>query len=213
MLKNKDYEALLHEIKNTISVVSCSLQLIERQHPEVKDYAFWQDTASDLSGLRNLLIDVSNTQLCDHAKKSLVNISNFLQEVQSSCTAANNSNHPLIIDIDPCLTEGYFDAPRIQHALLRILDNAFESLYDDGIVILRAYSKENGIVFEVKDNGHGIAADVLPQIFQPFFGSKSGKSGLGLPISKGIVESHGGTLTLTSELAKGTTVTIFLPFK
>ena len=78
-------------------------------------------------------------------------------------------------------------------------------------MLLRAYSQDNGIVFQVKDNGHGIAKDALPQIFQPFFSSKSGKNGLGLPLSKAIAEGHGGTLSIESELAKGTTITIFLP--
>ncbi|MCI5857844.1 MAG: sensor histidine kinase [Agathobacter sp.] len=211
MLKNQDYERLLHEIKNAVCVISCSLQLIERSHPEVSDYAFWQDTTSDLTSLRTLLVDVSNTQLSSHPKKESVNLEAFLNEVKSACPAAGTSGHPLVIDIEKGLTEGYFDPARIQHALLKILDNAFDALYEDGVVLLRVYSRENGIVFQIRDNGRGIAKDALPQIFQPFFGSKSGKSGLGLPISKGIVESHGGTLTIESELAKGTTITIFLP--
>ena len=211
MINNKDYEALLHEIKNAISVISCSLQLIERQHPQVKDYAFWEDTTSDLSSLRELLLDVSNMQLCDHPKKKMVNIKSFLQEVSEASSKINKMNYPLIIGIDPCLTEGYFDAYLIQHALLRLLDNAFDALYEDGMVILRAYPKDNGIIFEVTDNGRGITEEALPQIFRPFFGSKSGNNGLGLPISKGIAESHSGSLTLRTELGKGTTFSLFLP--
>ncbi len=211
MLKNQDYELLLHEIKNAVCVISCSLQLIERSHPEVLDYAFWQDTSSDLTSLRTLLIDVANAQLCSHPKKEIVNIPDFLQEVKSACPAASTSGHPLIIDIEDGLLEGCFDPARVQSALLKLLDNAFDALYEDGVVLLRAYSQDNGIVFQVKDNGHGIAKDALPQIFQPFFSSKSGKNGLGLPLSKAIAEGHGGTLSIESELAKGTTITIFLP--
>jgi two-component system sensor histidine kinase AtoS len=212
MFTIQDYKTLLHEVQNAIAAVSCSLQLIEKQHPEVRDFDFWQDTTSDLSGLRLLLADVVSTRLHDCPLKTRVNIEQFLEEVRSSCSKANDPNHTLIVQVEPGLSEGYFDAFRIQHALLRLLDNAFDSLYDtDGIVTLRAFSKDNGIVFEVKDNGRGIADDALPQIFQPFYGFGNGKNGLGLPISKGIVDGHGGTLTVSSELEKGTTITIFLP--
>jgi signal transduction histidine kinase len=212
MLNINDYETLLHEIKNAVSVVSCSLQLIEKQHPEVRDYAFWNDTAFDLSGLRTLLTDVADTHLCDLPQKKNVNIDLFLQEVKTACPKTDDTRHPLIIHIEPDLREGFFDEFRIRHALLRILDNAFDALYDDGTVQINAFSKENGIVFEVKDNGRGIPKDALSQICKPFFGSGNGKNGLGLFISKGIVDSHDGTLTIDSELKKGTTVTIFLPF-
>lgn len=211
MLKNQDYERLLHEIKNAVCVISCSLQLIERSHPEVLEYAFWQDTSSDLTSLRTLLIDVASTQLCSHLKKEAVDIHNFLQEVKATCPAAGVSGHPLIIEIENGLPEGYFAPAHIQNALLKLLDNAFDSLYEDGVVLLHAYSQDNGIVFQVKDNGRGIAKDALPHVFQPFYGSKSGKNGLGLSLSKAITEAHGGTISIESELARGTTVTIFLP--
>jgi signal transduction histidine kinase len=212
MLTINDYETLLHEIKNAVSVVSCSLQLIEKQHPTVKDYAFWKDTASDLSGLRTLLIDVADTHLCNLPQKKNVNIDQFLQEVKAACPKACDAKHPLLITIEPGLSDGFFDAFRIRHALLRILDNAFDALYEEGFVQLNAFSNGHGIVFEVKDDGKGIAREALPQICQPFFGSGNGKNGLGLFISKGIVDSHNGTLSIDSEWEKGTTVTIFLPF-
>jgi two-component system sensor histidine kinase AtoS len=213
MLTVTDYETLLHEIQNAVATVSCSLQLIEKQHPEVRDFDFWQDTASDLSGLRLLLVDVVNTRLRDCPLKTRVNIEQFLQDVKESCSKACDPAHTLILNVEPGLPEGYFDAFRIQHALLRILDNAFDSLCDNGIVTLSAFSKDGGIVFEVKDNGKGISEDALPQIFQPFFGFGNGKNGLGLPISKGIVDGHGGTLNVSSAIGKGTTITIYLPFE
>lgn len=211
MLKNEDYEALLHEIKNALSVIGCSLQLIERQHPEVLGYAFWEDTALDLASLRALLVDVSNTRLCDHPQKSSVDIPSFLQEVYESSSRPAFSNYTFTLDIEPNIPNGYFDAFRIRHALLRIIKNSTEAIIDGGYIALRAFSKNNGIVLEVEDNGCGIPEDAFSQIYQPFFCSKKDRHGLGLPIAKGIVDGHQGTLTINSELAKGTTITIFLP--
>jgi signal transduction histidine kinase len=64
---------------------------------------------------------------------------------------------------------------------------------------------------EITDNGAGIKPDVLPHVFEPFFTTKEQGSGLGLTMSKGIVESHRGDLQLTLREGGGTRVTVFLP--
>jgi len=73
------------------------------------------------------------------------------------------------------------------------------------------------VVLTVQDNGEGIAADVLPHVFDRFYRGESarsqpdGESGLGLAIAKSIVEAHGGTITAASTLGQGTTFTLTLP--
>jgi signal transduction histidine kinase len=65
----------------------------------------------------------------------------------------------------------------------------------------------------VNDNGTGISTDALLKILDPFFTTKPDGTGLGLAITKKIIESHGGTLTVASELGKGTSVTVKLPLQ
>src|SRR5438046_3488003 len=68
------------------------------------------------------------------------------------------------------------------------------------------------VQIQVRDTGDGIPDDVLAQIFEPFFSTKPGKgTGLGLWVSQGIVQSHGGTMRVRSRIGRGTTFTITLP--
>jgi signal transduction histidine kinase len=63
----------------------------------------------------------------------------------------------------------------------------------------------------IEDTGEGISPDNLLHIFEPFYSTKTNGTGLGLPVSKKIIEAHGGTITMESEVGKGTKVTIELP--
>ena len=77
---------------------------------------------------------------------------------------------------------------------------------------VRVLERDNEAFVDVMDNGRGIPEDVADKIFEPFFSTKGDKGlGLGLDISRKIVEAHGGTLTFNSAVGKGTTFRIALP--
>jgi two-component system NtrC family sensor kinase len=65
----------------------------------------------------------------------------------------------------------------------------------------------------VSDNGKGIPADVLPNIFRPFFTTKGQGTGLGLPLARRMVEDHGGRIEVASSMGKGSTFTVHLPLR
>jgi signal transduction histidine kinase len=87
---------------------------------------------------------------------------------------------------------------------------------DGGEIIIRAYNEldKDGFSFQVTDTGEGIPQNIITKIFDPFFTTKEvGKgSGLGLSITYGIMEQHGGNISVSSEVGKGTTFTCYLPF-
>lgn len=104
---------------------------------------------------------------------------------------------------------------QIQQVLMNLLINACQAITERGFVTLRSRREDECAVIEVHDTGDGIPADVLPRIFEPYFSTKSATegTGLGLPISKRIVEKHGGSLTVTSTPGQGTVFTIKLPIE
>ena len=103
---------------------------------------------------------------------------------------------------------------QINQVFLNLLTNAAQAMgAGQGVITLTTRSDGDGVTIEVADNGTGIAPDVLPKIFDPFFSTKDvGKgTGLGLSISYKIVQQHGGRIDVASKIGAGTTFTVWLP--
>jgi len=107
------------------------------------------------------------------------------------------------------------DAAQLRQCLINLVRNATEALSakGGGKVILRTRSSGDRVFIEVEDNGVGIAPDVVPRMFDPFFSTKEGGSGLGLALTQQIVKDHGGDLAVQSTVGKGTTFTVSVPAK
>jgi two-component system, NtrC family, sensor kinase len=107
------------------------------------------------------------------------------------------------------------DAAQIEQVLLALIMNAIDAMPRGGTLWLetRLSPDETEIEMKVRDDGAGIAPEVMPQIFEPFMTTKeNGRGvGLGLAISRGIVERHHGRIEVQSELGRGATFTVTLP--
>jgi len=109
------------------------------------------------------------------------------------------------------------DAGQLEQALLALLMNAIEAMPPaEGVertLTVRLAGDAEGLLIEVADTGVGIPPDALPHIFEPFFSTKGGESGvgLGLAVVYGIVNRHGGTIDVETEVGKGTTFRMRLP--
>jgi two-component system NtrC family sensor kinase len=115
------------------------------------------------------------------------------------------------------------DPAQIEQVLLALIINAIDAMPRGGNLWIESRTEsqtetglsgaETEIKIQVRDDGTGIAPDVLPHIFEPFLTTKeSGRGvGLGLAISRGIVERHHGRIEVESELSRGTTFTVTLP--
>jgi len=98
--------------------------------------------------------------------------------------------------------------------LINLIDNAAQAMPENApermIRVTTALTSDGRFEFVVADTGGGIPPDVLPKVFEPLFSTKSFGTGLGLPMVKQIVEQHDGTITIASEVGKGTSVTVRL---
>jgi signal transduction histidine kinase len=105
------------------------------------------------------------------------------------------------------------DRHMMEQVLMNLVLNAVHAMKGGGVLMIRTRTAENQCVIEVEDTGCGIPTHVLPRIFDPFFTTKSpGEgTGLGLSVSLGIVERHGGQLRVESEVGKGSIFTVWLP--
>jgi two-component system sensor histidine kinase HydH len=112
------------------------------------------------------------------------------------------ANEPLICRIDP---------GTLKQVLLNLFINAQQAMNKEGELMVRTDRRAGRAVIQVNDTGRGIPSERLPTIFRPYHSSRSGGTGLGLATAKKIIEAHEGTITVHSELGKGTSFTIQLP--
>ena len=106
------------------------------------------------------------------------------------------------------------DQDQVQHVLLNLLLNAAEAMGQNGMLSIKTKLSDDGdsVLIQITDSGEGIPSQFRAKIFEPFFSTKkrAGASGMGLPVSRYIMQSHGGTIEFTSGI-KGTTFFIYLP--
>jgi two-component system, NtrC family, sensor kinase len=121
----------------------------------------------------------------------------------------------LIVHADPALPEISCDPDQIQQVLIVLLVNACEALVQGGSVTVStsALGDGQGVLITVRDTGPGISADVQAQIFEPFFSTKDDqhRTGLGLAVARGIIDRHGGTITVESNPGEGAEFRVQLP--
>jgi PAS domain S-box-containing protein len=120
-------------------------------------------------------------------------------------------------NLDPELDELVVDQTRFKQILINLVSNAVKFSQEGSEVIVASHREGNDMLFSVQDSGAGIRPEEIPVLFRPFRQAESGKGknkegiGLGLAITKKLVELHGGTIWIQSEWGKGTTVSFRIP--
>jgi PAS domain S-box-containing protein len=127
---------------------------------------------------------------------------------------AEAKDQSLVIDIPPGIPALSVDAVQIKRVLDNLLSNAVRNTPRGGELRINAARREDYIAISVADTGHGIPPEFLPRLFNRFLSvpdTTSGSTGLGLAITKRMIEAHGGQISAQSEVGRGTTITFTLP--
>lgn len=202
-----------HEIRNPLTLINSSLQIIEAQHPEVADFKYWEETLNDLKYLRLLLDDLSSYNNGSHLNITSINI---VELVQSICVtfklSMDNVNKCFRFRCDKNIPLIEGDPVKIRQAILNILKNAMDATEENGCIsLLLACPDASHIQVNVTDNGCGIPEEYHSTLFCPFVTHKTNGTGLGLAIAMRVAEAHNGTLTFSSASNKGTKFSLILP--
>jgi two-component system, NtrC family, sensor kinase len=124
-----------------------------------------------------------------------------------------NRHVRLDTELDPEDPIGNIDANQIRQCLINLVRNAADAVSGNGggRVVVRTRGARGRVEVAVEDDGVGIAGEQLPRLFEPFFSTKKGGTGLGLALTQQIIQDHGGEIHVASRVGRGTTFTLSVP--
>lgn len=231
-MKSQFLASMSHELRTPLNaiinftelVIMESLGEVNEEQKEVLTYSL--NSSKHLLQLINDVLDISKIQ----AGKLTLFVEediNLLEEIAAALEIieplrqkqadAHGAEIPLVKDIDHDLPLVQCDRRRMRQVLLNLLSNAVK-FTERGTVTLSVKKQADHILFMVADTGQGIAEDLQAKIFEPFVQTVDGikyaeGTGLGLPISRSLVEAHGGRMWLESAPGEGSTFYFTLPFQ
>jgi len=213
-----------HEINNPLAIINEKAGLISDL------FTFRQEYAGDERLLKNVRSILDSVARCGRITKRLLSFARHIdmelgpirfkeladEVVDFLRKEAEYRSISIDMDIPENLPEFVSDRGKLQQIFLNLVNNAFQAMSDGGHLAITARQEKDGnLVFAVGDDGCGIPQADLKRIFDPFFSTKkkAGGTGLGLSITFSLVQELGGSMTVESEVGKGTTFTITMPIK
>lgn len=201
-----------HEIRNPlVSIGGFAGRIVKTSDdPETRRRAeIIGREASRLELILKDVMDFASPLSFDFTAESLPGMVREMMEVIGE--SAEEAGVEIVTEGSPDLPPISADAERIKQVILNLGKNAVEAMPDGGRLTLRLWRDDAHVGLDLEDTGKGIATEDLARLFEPFFTTKQHGSGLGLAVTKRIVEQHGGSITAHSELHRGTTFRIRLP--
>ena len=211
-----------HDLRNPLSTILMSAQMLQRPEPEVerRDPATPKiivRSAKRMNGLIQDLLDVATIEAgqltVEHKPVSVATLARDIVESQSPL--AETAKVELHVDFGDQLPDINGDRDRLLRVFDNLIGNAIKFTPEGGRVTVSAAENDSNVVFSITDTGCGIDAEELPHVFDRFWQAATRQrrlgAGLGLPITKGIVEAHGGKIWVESTLDKGSTFRFSIP--
>src|SRR5437870_9002025 len=230
---------LAHEIKNPLAGIQGAVDILIRRRdkndPELEALEGMRHEVQRIDSTVRALLDRARPRLVSVRASSLSEIvGRTVDLARAQLTSAASSDRRVEIDYESpedSITIP-IDPAQIEDAVLNLIINAIESVDGDGQVKICVARSENDraeagsprgqpawgagefedeAIVEVSDNGRGISEEDLTRIFNPFFTTRPGGTGLGLPAVRRIARAHGGRVEVKSSLGKGSTFSLHLP--
>ena len=206
---------LAHEIRNPLAGIAGVIEIIGRDLPSTSPArAVVKDVRQEIARINHIVTDLLQTA---RPHPPTVRKSNLNTTVEHAVMLGRQQALAKSIEIalhkDPTLPEVEHDSDQIHQVLLNLLLNALQAIDANGKITVTLRPQGTTAVVEVADNGRGIDANHLPNIFRPFYTTKGDGTGLGLSLARRIVEGHQGRIDVTSTVGKGTSFAVILPLQ
>jgi two-component system, NtrC family, sensor kinase len=204
-----------HEINNPLfAILGLTEFLLKESEPESKAHQrleLIQQTGLEIKEIVRALLDFARENAEERHEVALDDV------VRSTVDLVRRTNAHKGVELADTYEDAgalvYASPNQLKQIFLNLIANARQAMPNGGTVAVDVRTEGGFAVATVSDDGPGIEADVLGRIFEPFFTTKrnTGGTGLGLSVSIGIAEAHGGTLTASSEVGRGAQFSLRLP--
>ena len=220
---------IAHEIRNPLMIIRASLLTLRRDRITSSEL---REAVADIDEETTRLNRIV-TEVLDFARPIRFQLAEAdLNEICRASVAAawtGDRRSMVALDLDPVIPRVVTDAERLRTALVNVLTNARHAVQpaaraetgtdgraavvvtDAPAVVVQTRAVSGSVSITIQDRGSGITPEDMAHIFDPYFTTRRAGTGLGLPISKNIIEGLGGTLTVSSRVGEGTAIRIDLP--
>ncbi|MEC9491372.1 sensor histidine kinase [Flexistipes sp.] len=199
-----------HELKNPLVAIGGFSKRLERIVEEPKAQTYLGIIYSEVERLEKIVSDIlsySREMDLNKERHSLPDIIFELTQLLDHQLRLNGVEVKVEIPDDMKI---YVDAKRMKQVLLNLFNNSLDAMQEGGILKIKAYEDGSAGIVEISDTGGGIPDEIMKRVYEPFYTTKDKGTGLGLPLCKRIIFSHGGDLKLLNRDG-GVHVTIKLP--
>ena len=205
---------LAHEVRNPLGAIFNALSGLRRQvHAGDAEalLAVVEEEAARLNATVTALLDFVRPLQVNPERQALRPL--VEASVSSALRATPHAGVEVTVDLGGAPAESFIDAHMLRLALTNVLTNALQAMPHGGALTVRARPAEApwSAELEVADTGSGISAEHLARVFDPFFTTRATGTGLGLAVSRRIIEAHQGKLTVASSPGQGTRFSFWLP--
>jgi signal transduction histidine kinase len=212
---------LVHEIRNPLAGMKVSIEvLLTELNIEERDKDVLVKVIEQIKHIELLMKNLLNYARPVATQPASVNVNKILEKTvyfieKHPSFVSGEPRRQVIKELDDHLPEIVADPQQLQQVFLNILLNAADAISEGGEITVKTRHDEKGktVAVELCDTGKGIPAELMGKIFQPFFTTKGKGTGLGLAVSKRIVEEHGGSIEVANQVSGGVSFTITLPVK
>ena len=208
---------LAHEIKNPLSTIQLNLHLLQEDLPSEsiggsRVHSRLRTVRQEASRLREILDDFLKYAGNLTLEREVVDVNALVEELSDFFSPQASASNVRIRFVPAQMpVRASLDAKLFKQALLNLMLNATQAMSGGGELMLSVDGNGPSVLVSVIDTGPGIAADDVSRIFEAYYTTKKGGTGLGLPMTKRIIEEHGGRILVESEMGRGTRIQLILP--
>lgn len=201
-----------HEIKNPLMMIGGFAKQLAKRSLDEKSNEKLNIIAAEVARLERLISEMREFYRPVDLRFETINLTDLIREVMD-LVKPDCEKKGIVMHFDED-SDFFVDADRdkLKQVLLNLVKNAIEAMETDGRLGVETRKRDGKIAISISDSGGGIPKRDEEKIYSPFFSTKQNGTGLGLSVSKTIIEAHGGcALTMESDEGKGTTFTIIMP--